>query len=234
MKPNPTERGASKFGQIALNMIRERPSLLNEPGLLWRFMACFWLKSILHLAPRRTKNYPLRDWRIPEKSKCAIESLAPVLAKVVCSALGWKSFEKRFLSLSREKFIDELIFLYCRLEPTLEDPFIRLRTEEAARQNNTEFFKRLGESLKEGPIDPLDDLKLLLIYGWHVPLAPGIPRLWHCTDNSISEFATGFLDRPNLSEAAVKKARQRLKLTRARGGQLYHHAKFRFDKWKFS
>jgi hypothetical protein len=215
-------------------MIRDRPSLLNEPELLWRFMACFWLKTFLLVAPRRFKNYPLRDWRIPEKSKCAIESLAPALAKEVCSALGWKSLEKRFLSLSRQKFVDELIFLYCRLEPTVEDPFIRLRIEEATKQNNTEFFIRLGESLKEGAIQPLDKLKLLLIYGWHVPLAPGIPRLRHCTDKSISEFATGFFGGLKVSEDAVKKTRWRLKLMRTRGGKIYHHAKLRFGNWKFS
>ena len=215
-------------------MIRDRPSLLYEPELLGRFFACFCLKSLLLIASRRIGNCGLPDWRIPEKSKCAIDALAPVVGKEVNSALGWKSFEKRIASLSRYAFVDELVFLYCRLEPTVEDPFIRLRIEEAARQNNTKFFVRLGESLKEGPIQPLDKLKLLLIYGWHVELGPGIPRFRHCTDNCISEFAEGFLARATVSEGTVKKARQRLGLRRASGGKIYHHAKRSPGRWEFS
>ena len=222
-------------------MLPDAPSLLSQPQLLVRLMGFFWLKALLRIAPRRLKDHPLLDWHISEKNKCAIESLAPVLGKEVSSALGWKGIETRVFSVTGQKridkLVDELIFLYCRLEPTVKDPFVRLRIEEAANQNNTEFFIRLGESLKEGPIQPLDLLKLLLIYGWHVRLAPEIPLLRHCTDNCIYEFAEGFLARATVSPDAVKKARQRLGLRRASGGEIYHHAKRSKrnpGKWEFS
>ena len=98
----------------------------------------------------------------------------------------------------------------------------------ALAKNDAAFFKSLGRELERLEADPpcwrraFDPLSLLLISNWSAwrRTEANLPGLNRLSEDSLAVFC-GVILKQELSEDAVKKARQRLGLKPARGKKIH-------------
>ena len=216
-----------------LALLKEQPRKTTDPHLFAPYAEFVFLLEFQGLASKAVCVQELHKPSPDFKSNSeAVDRMAASISKMISTRSG---LEEALLTAkgSLPEFVDALIFVHCRVKPDLSHPFVRLRIDEAASRNDTKFFRRLADALKSGPVHSLSNLEKLLIYGWEFPVAQNVPPLNRCTDRAIQMFAKKWLSFPSLTEAAVKKARQRLKLRRLKGLKFFRSAKKRLSEWRF-